>query len=250
MLKVNVENISLTDTGEKQPLLQNINFEIHEGKVYTILGKNGTGKSTLIKSLTGLLSDNLFSIKGTIFFNDQNLFTTEPESLRKIRSDKIRYVFQDAVNSYDPLKTFEYYFKFSNAERENIESLLDYFLLPGYNDISKLFPYEVSGGMAQRLSMVLAFAVNPKLIIFDEPTSGVDYAVANLLLLKLKDFTKKDNNIALMVTQDINFAEKVSDEIALLADGKLSSFSPVKEFFNRNDNETLNEFINSYNEIR
>ena len=250
MLKVNVENVSLTDDENKQTLLQNINFELNEGKIYTILGKNGTGKSTLIKALTGLLNNKLFTTEGTVFFNDQNIFTIEPEELRRLKQNKIRYVFQDAVNSFDPLKTFNYYFKNSFAEKESIDSLLKYFLLPSYKEISKLYPYEVSGGMAQRLSMVLAFAVNPKLIIFDEPTSGVDYAVSNLLLLKLNEYTKEENNIALLVTQDINFAEKSSDEIALLSDGTLSSFKTNHDFFNQHDNEALNEFINSYNEIK
>ena len=250
MLKVNVENVSLTGDENRQTLLQNINFELNEGKIYTILGKNGTGKSTLIKALTGLLNNKLFTTEGTVFFNDQNIFTIEPEELRRLKQNKIRYVFQDAVNSFDPLKTFNYYFKNSFAEKESIDSLLKYFLLPSYKEISKLYPYEVSGGMAQRLSMVLAFAVNPKLIIFDEPTSGVDYAVSNLLLLKLNEYTKEENNIALLVTQDINFAERSSDEIALLSDGTLSSFKTNHDFFNQHDNEALNEFINSYNEIK
>ena len=250
MLKVNVENILLTSDGNRQALLQNINFELNESKIYTILGKNGTGKSTLIKALTGLLNNNLFSTEGSVSFNKQNLYTIESKKLRKIRQQEIRYVFQDSVNSFDPLKTFDYYFKNSFAEKESIDSLLKYFLLPLYEEISKLYPYEVSGGMAQRLSMILAFAVNPKLIIFDEPTSGVDYAVSNLLLIKLKEYTRERNNTALLVTQDINFAEKSSDEIALLANGKLSPFMTSQEFFAQRDDETLNEFINSYNEIK
>jgi ABC-type glutathione transport system ATPase component len=250
MLKVNVENITLTGVQNRQALLQNINFELDVGKVYTILGKNGTGKSTLIKALTGLLNKNLFDINGTVFFNDQNLFVTGHENLRRIRQHEIRYVFQDAVNSFDPLKTFDYYFKNSFAEKEIIDSLLKYFLLPTYEEISKLYPYEVSGGMAQRLSMVLAFAVNPRLINFDEPTSGVDYAISNLLLLKLKEYTKERNNTALLVTQDINFAEKASDEIALLSDGRLSLFKKKRDFFTQHNDDALNEFINSYNEIK
>ena len=250
MLKVNFENISLTGDGNAQTLLQNINFELSRGKVYTIIGKNGTGKSTLIKAITGLLNKNLFTINGTVFFNNQNLFSVEDELCRKFRQQEIRYVFQDAITAFDPLKTFKYYFENSNTEKENIVSLLKFFLLPSYQEISKLYPYEVSGGMAQRISMVLAFAVKPKLIIFDEPTSNVDYAISNLLLLKLKEYTREENNTALLVTQDINFAEKVSDEIAFLSDRTLSSFKKNSEFFAQQNDEILNTFINSYNKIK
>ena len=250
MLKVNIENITFTVDGNTQTLLQNIKFELSRGKVYTILGKNGTGKSTLIKALTGLLNNNLFTTKGTVFFDEQNLLSIEPEKLRNIRQMTIRYVFQDAITAFAPLKKFKYYFENSNGEKENIVSLLKFFLLPSYEEISKLHPYEISGGMTQRLSMVLAFVVKPKLLIFDEPTSNVDYAISNLLLLKLKQYSKEENNIALLVTQDINFAEKASDEIAFLSDRTLSSFKNNSDFFAQPDNETLNTLINSYNEIK
>ncbi len=250
MLKVNVENITFTGDGNKQTLLQNNKFELSKGKVYTILGKNGTGKSTLIKAITGLLNENLFKTKGTVFFDEYNLLTIESEELRNIRLNAIRYVFQDAITTFNPLKTFRYYFENSNAQKADIVSLMKYFLLPSYEEISKLYPYEVSGGMAQRLSMVLAFAIKPELIIFDEPTSNVDYAISNLLLLKLKQYTKEENNIALLVTQDINFAEKASDEIAFLSNKALSSFKKNSDFFSQQDDETLNAIVNSYNEIK
>ena len=181
MLKVNIENITLSNNSEKHFILSNIKFELFERKVYTILGKNGSGKSTLIKSLTGLLNDNIFLTRGTVLLDGKDILTCDAKNLQQIRKNKIRYVFQDAVNSFDPLRTFKYYFENSLADKNQIEKLLKYFLLPGYDEVSRLYPYEVSGGMAQRLSTVLAFAANPILIIFDEPTSGVDYAIWSIL---------------------------------------------------------------------
>jgi ABC-type multidrug transport system ATPase subunit len=148
-------------------------------------------------------------------------------------------VFQDAANSFDPLKAFQYYFDNSLADKNKINELLEYFLLPDYDEISRLYSYEVSGGMAQRLSMILAFLADPQLIILDEPTSGIDYAISNLLLLKLKKFTKEDNKIVLIVTHDIIFAEQVSDELAFLSNGTLTQFSKKDEFFAKQDIDLL-----------
>jgi len=239
MFKVNIDNITISNNHTKHLLLKNVNFELLKGKVYTILGKNGTGKSTLIKSLTGLLNKNIFQTNGTVLFEDENIFNCDAGKLQQVRFNKIRYVFQDAVNSFDPLKTFQYYFKNSFAARDQIDELLNYFLLPDYNHISQSYPYEVSGGMAQRLSIVLALIANPQLLILDEPTSNIDYAISNLLLLKLKELTKEDRTV-LLVTQDINFAGKASDEISLISDGTISVFKSKIDFFAQQDVELLN----------
>ena len=248
MLNADIEIINLLSGSSKKLLLENIKFEIGSKSIYSILGKNGSGKTTIIKSLTGLLPQNLYEIKGKVKFNENDLLNIAPELLRSIRKEKIRYVFQDAINSFDPLKKFEYYFSNSEAAMYEIEEYLQYFLLPGYDKISKLYPYEISGGMAQRMSLIFALLAKPNLIILDEPTSGVDYAIVNLILLKLKEFVMDGENSVIIVTQDINFAEKVSDYIAFISDETISKFFPANEFINSVEAEH-NQFINSYREL-
>ncbi|MHB8843049.1 MAG: ATP-binding cassette domain-containing protein, partial [Candidatus Aquicultor sp.] len=142
--------------------------------------------------------------------------------LRIFRKEKVRYVFQDTMNSFDHLKTIRYYFDLLAKDKSEIEELTEYFLLPDLKSLYKMYPYEVSGGMAQRISFILALLSHPEIIILDEPTSGIDSAIANLFLLKLKEFTRRNKNSVLLVTQDISFAEKASDEIAYLVNGVLS----------------------------
>jgi len=248
MLNADIEIINLLSGSSKKLLLENIKFEIGSKSIYSILGKNGSGKTTIIKSLTGLLPQNLYEIKGKVKFNENDLLNIAPELLRSIRKEKIRYVFQDAINSFDPLRKFEYYFNNSEATMLEIEEYLQYFLLPGYDKISKLYPYEISGGMAQRMSLIIALLAKPNLIILDEPTSGVDCAIVNLILLKLKEFVVDGGNSLIIVTQDINFAEKVSDYIAFISDETISQFFPANEFINSVESEHI-QFISSYLEL-
>jgi ABC-type glutathione transport system ATPase component len=248
MLNADIDKINLLSGSSKKLLLKNLKFEISSKSIFTILGKNGSGKTTLIKSLTGLLPQNQYEVKGRVEFSKNDLLNLAPEILRSIRKDKIRYVFQDAINSFDPLRKFEYYFNNSDAAMLEIEEQLLYFVLPGYDKISKLYPYELSGGMAQRMSLIFALLAKPNLIILDEPTSGVDYAIVNLILLKLKEFVMDGENSVIIVTQDINFAEKVSDYIAFISDGTISQFFPANEFINSIEKEH-NQFINSYREL-
>jgi len=248
MLNADIRSVTLHAENKNRIVLKNIKFDIIEGKVYTILGKNGSGKSTLIKSLTSLLPADLYEVDGNVLFEGTNLLQAPEKKLREIRKYNIRYVFQDASNSLDPLKKIKYYFDLSNISPLKIEELLLYFLLPEYKKLSELHSYELSGGMAQRLLIVLALLANSDILILDEPTSGVDYAVMNLILLKMKNFVRDNDKSVLIVTQDINFALKSSDQIAYLSDGRLTKFFTPDKLLNSPDDK-LKIFINSFKDI-
>lgn len=233
MLNVLLNKVSTADKNKERVILKDIFFELEGGNVYTILGKNGTGKSTLLKSLTGLLDKRTYSLEGKVIYNDKDILTVSNDELQQIRRNEIKYVFQDPVNSFDHLKKFKYYFNLATEEQEEISKLLDFFLLPDSKTLFKMHPYEVSGGMAQRISFILTLLVKPKIIFLDEPTSGIDAPVVNLLLIKLKEFVD-EGNLALMVTQDLDLAKNGSNKIAFLSDGTLSKFSSPEEFFKLN----------------
>lgn len=229
MLEVNINYINLKDGMSSKPLLRNIRFGLEEGNIYTVLGKNGSGKTTLINSLTKLLDNNVYDINGSVNYYGSNIYEMNINDLLNLRKKNIRYVFQDSVNSFDPLKKFEYYFKNLNIDLNELEVLLEYFLLPNLEKLSAMYPYEVSGGMAQRVSACIAISNKPKLLILDEPTSAIDITISNLLCKKLREFATGHKAMILIITQDLDFAENVSDYIAYLKEGSLSNFSPVSE---------------------
>lgn len=243
-----IDKIILTDQTGTRTILKDIRFNLKSSKIYTILGKNGSGKSTLIKALTGLLDKNTFRIEGKTLWNGENIFNIDYDRLLKIRKSEIRYTLQDLTNNFDPLKKLKYYFDNTGFDETIINEKLKSFMLPGYKNISKLYPYEISGGMAQRLSLMLALLPNPKFLILDEATSAIDYTNINLVKLMLKEFTSI-GNLALIVTHDLDFAKTVSDEIAFLDNGTLSEFKTVNVFFDDSlDNYT--DFLKSHKELK
>lgn len=246
MLKVSIDRLAVIRGDYQEILLRNVKFDLGKNQIYSIVGKNGSGKTTLIKSLTGLLNKKFYSINGKVFFEEDDLLAIDYESLRLIRQNKIKYVFQDAKNSFDQLKKMKYYFDGINDSAAEKEKSLAYFLLPQLSELNLLHPYEVSGGMAQRISLALALLAHPSLIILDEPTSGVDTAIANLLLLKLKEFVKNNSASVLLVTQDLSFANMISDKISMIANGELTPFLPAEDFFKLSKNAYSNDLINSY----
>ena len=242
---VNIKELKLSTSTEEKVLLNDIFFNLSEKCIYTILGKNGSGKSTLIKSLAGLLVKRFYSVKGSIVADNIDITTATEDELMSIRREKIKYVFQDATNSFDPLRKLGYYFKRFRLDIKESEELLNYFLLPRLNELSQMYPYELSGGMAQRFSFVIALLMNPELLILDEPTSGIDAAIANLFLLKIKEFISGDKKAVLLVTQDIEFAKSAGGFTAHISEGTFFPFKPNEEYFN--SEEIL--FKNSWGEL-
>jgi ABC-type glutathione transport system ATPase component len=247
LLKVNRLSV-LTANIKPVQLIKDINFDIPPGSIYTITGKNGSGKTTLIKALTGLLDKALYNISGEVLFENKDLLDLRTNDPYPFRNNKVKYVFQDAVNSFDPLKTIAFYFnKFSN-EAGKTEELLDYFLLPKGNSLFNLYPYEISGGMAQRISIILALLAKPDLLIMDEPTSALDSPIVNLLIHKLKEFAGSGERSILLVTQDLTFAKELSTRISFLSNHTLSEFYDIETFFSRNNADTEN-LVNCYREL-
>ena len=253
MLDVKIKKIILHERGT---LLSEIKFALEPGNISTILGSNGTGKSTLIKSLTGLLDSRFYSVEGSVVFDKEDILSLNYSSLLDIRRNKIKYVFQDSINSFDHLMKFDYYFRRIAKDISEADDLLEYFILPAPHKLFSLYPYEVSGGMAQRISFVLALLAHPQIIILDEPTSGIDSAISNLFLIKLKEFVAQKKHLnggkdhsALLVTHDIMFAQKISDKIAFISEGKLSSFVDTQKFFEAGIDPSLNKFLTAGNSL-
>ena len=248
MLKAEINNISFRGDGTQRVLLRDLFFQLESNSISIIVGKNGTGKSTLIRSLTRLLDERFYSITGRVLFNDTDLMAVSYDELLKIRSAGIRYVFQDAINSFDPLRNIGHYFK-GYEDNPDLKNLFDNLLLPEIKGLFRLYPYEISGWMAQRLLLASALLANPEILILDEPTSGIDTPVSNLIVLKLEEFVQKENNSVLLVTQDLEFARKAGSRIAFLEEGILSPFYPADEFFGRSD-PGLEKFVSAYNQLK
>ncbi len=223
-------------------VLKDVSFEVPEGEALCILGRSGTGKSVTLKLMIGLLQPD----SGIVCIGGEDITGCKGESLSRVRRN-IGFLFQSAAlfdsftlrdNLALPLKRFE---KDKSAEEieKIVQETLDHVGLG--KDLEKL-PAELSGGMRKRAGLARALALEPKLLLVDEPSSGLDRITAaeiDELLLTVK---KERHTTMVIVTHDVHGARKVGDKIAVLDQGCLVSFGTVDEV-EKSDNKVARELI-------
>ncbi len=214
MLSVNIQSVSRRSEIPNCVVLSNIIFDLKPKEILAVIGANGAGKTTLLNSLLLLDRDNI-SVKGSINLLETQLLEASEAELINARKNYVKYIFQDASNCFDPLKKFVYYFN-DTSQINELESYLNYFLLPGPDEILKKYPTQLSVGSVQRLAIIWGMLKKSPLLMLDEPTSALDPPLINLLSHKLKAWCEHNLSSVIFATQNIEFAVSTASSVAIL----------------------------------
>jgi len=239
---LNVENLRAyyaTDRGYVKAV-DNVSFEVREGEVFGIAGESGCGKSTLVQSLV-LLKPPLTHISGDALLNGLSLFKSDRKTLEKIRMKEISIIPQYALNALNPTRKVRDIvvdiirskgYPLSEKEVEELlEQRLSMVMLS--RRVKDMYPIELSGGMRQRVSLVISTLLNPKLLIADEITSALDVSTQRRILELLQDFMKTGIVKSLIfVTHDLASLYQIADRIMIMYAGKVVEMGPVDDIIN------------------
>jgi oligopeptide/dipeptide ABC transporter ATP-binding protein len=217
-----------------------ISFKIEQGQNLGLIGESGCGKSTVVKSLLRLLPRNAFVAQGEISFLGRNLLTVKRAELDQMRWRDIAYIPQSAMNSLDPvIKIGE---QISEAilahdqitKRKAHEKAVSLFELVGLDPKRlKHYPHQFSGGMKQRSVISMSLALQPKLIIADEPTTGLDVLVQDQILTEIEKIHHTTNASLMFVTHDIGIVAEGCQRIAVMYAGKIVEYADSESLFER-----------------
>ncbi len=221
-------------------VLDGVNLRVRRGETLTIVGRSGIGKSVMLKTLTGLMSVD----SGRIFVDGDEVTELDEDQLRDVRR-KMGMLFQSAA-LFDSMTIYEnvaYPLKehtdFNDARRlEVAKETLEMVDLHGIED---QLPGELSGGMKKRVGLARAIALRPPIILYDEPTTGLDPITANVINRMIRRLQERLEITSIIVTHDLQSAFMVTDRIAMLHGGKIISVQSVEDFRESHD-ERIYEF--------
>lgn len=228
---LDVKNLSvLLDTREKQSLLvDNVSFSLRPGECLGILGESGSGKSLTVKSILGLLDSN-FKISGEAFYKNKDLLQESKENLRKIRGRSITMVLQNPMTCFDQLcrigdqigETFAAHLGLDEkAIREKSILTLEKMLIRDPEEVLEKFPHQLSGGMLQRIMIGIATAMEPDLLVADEPTTAIDAITQYEILEEFLRIKNESNTAVIFITHDLGVVSKLTDKIIVMSKGKV-----------------------------
>ena len=223
-----VEIIDLYKSFNGLDILKGVNLSIENGKTHVIIGRSGSGKTVLLKHMIGIVKAD----KGKIYVDNVDITELSENDLAKIRF-KFGMVFQGAA-LFDSLTVQENVgfllyenSKLSNQElKERVKDLLS---LVGLKDIEDKYPQELSGGMKKRVAIARALCLNPSIILYDEPTTGVDPIGADMINSLIKNLHDKLRITSIVVTHDLSSAFRIADYVSMLFDGKIIYTGTVNE---------------------
>ena len=235
-----VRDLRVVQRADGQPLVHGVSFTLAAGACLGIVGESGSGKTLTCRSIMGLLPPTLAG-RGSVLFNGIDLVHAPAEQMRQIRGSKIALVLQQPMTAFDPLYTIGGQFcetlaahgAYSTAQAHALAvRLFGQVRLDAPHEILRSYPHELSGGMLQRCMIALALALEPQIIIADEPTTALDAETQFEVVQRFQDLRVQCNTAIIFVSHDLGVVQRLADTVLVMKDGCCVEYGPAQTVFN------------------
>lgn len=232
LLEVSKLNIHFKSDRSKEPIhaVRDLSFTLKQGEMLGVVGESGSGKSITNLALMNLLPDSAIIKADKAVFNGHNLLDLKEKEWQKIRGHEVAMIFQDPMTALNPFLSVQFQMvetiqthlglSKSAAIDKSIE-LLTLVGIPSPKERLKSYPFELSGGMAQRVMIAMAISTDPKLLIADEPTTALDVTIQKQILNLLKMLQEKNNMSVILVTHDLGVVSEYSERLQVMYAGEI-----------------------------
>ena len=231
LLSIDNLSVSLPTGSDRAYAIEDISLALHAGETVCVVGESGSGKSLTAKAIMALLpAPHVRVSAGKITFGNEDLVSANYERMRQIRGSEISMIFQEPMTALNPVMTIgsqiDEIFRFhatmtANERREKAIHLLNDVNLPDPKQIVNAYAHELSGGQRQRAMIAMALALNPKILIADEPTTALDVTI-QAQIFELMDKLKKENDTAIiLITHDMGVVAELADNVAVMYMGNI-----------------------------
>lgn len=256
MLKI--KDLSIKYSKNKSVSVDKFNLSMKQGEIISIVGESGSGKSTVIKAILGTLSDSGEISNGEIIFEGESLIEKSKDDLRKLRGTKISMIFQECAGTLNPIRKIgkqyvEYICTHSKMNKKEAwilaVTMLEKMRLPDGENIMNSYPYQLSGGMCQRVGIAIAMTFKPILLLADEPTSALDVTNQAQIVKHMMELRSDYNTSIIIVTHNIGVAAYMADKIIVMKDGKIMDYGTRDQVLNNPESDYTKELLNSIPEM-
>ncbi|MBZ0163589.1 MAG: ABC transporter ATP-binding protein [Notoacmeibacter sp.] len=220
------------------PIVDNVTFSVEAGKTVCLVGESGSGKSMIANAVVGLLPGTRLAITGgDIRFRGTSLPELGPKAMRDLRGRRISMIFQDPTSALNPVRRirtqFDEVFSAHGVEPETgrearMRQLLELAHLPNPRRILDAYPFELSGGQRQRVMISMAMALNPDLLIADEPTTALDVTTQAQVLQLIEELKENFGTAVLFITHDFGVVAEIADDVVVLRHGRIVEQGPLE----------------------
>ena len=240
MALLEIRELNIVYHGKKKDseIVSNVSLSVEKGQCLCIVGESGSGKTMTMKATMGLLDHN-FTIKGTAMLNDIDLIKADKETLRKMRGKNMTMIMQNPMVCFDSLYRIGYQMKETFKEHtdwndneiyEKSIEILEKMQITDPAEVLRKYPHQLSGGMLQRIMIGIAIAMNPDVLIADEPTTAID-SITQYEIMKEFQRLKEMGITMIFITHDLAVASMISDKIVVMNKGKVvdrGTFDEIK----------------------
>ena len=239
--------------------IDHINFRLYPGETLGIVGESGSGKSTLLKAAMGLLGKSGRVTRGDIWFQEKDIPDLSRGEMQKICGEKIGMIFQDAGASLCPIRTigeqiYESITAHKKMSREQAkEKALGLFEKLKFQDGERIwnsYPFELSGGMNQRVGIAIAMLMEPPVLLADEPTSALDVAVQRQVVQEMLALRELFGTAIILVTHDIGVVSAMADSILVLKEGKVMEYGAATQVLETPQNDYTRKLLSAVPRLR
>ena len=255
---ISIKNLSVEYASENSSTeaLKNISVDVDKNEIIGIVGESGSGKSTLIKSIMRILSAPGLITSGEVLFDNKDILKMSNEQIFDIRWKGISLVKQKALNSLNPVAKigyqislpFRYHMGLNKVDADKkARELLDLVNIDAVHFDS--YPHELSGGMRQRVIIAMAMALQPKLIIMDEPTTALDVITEHEIIDSIRTLQKKLKFSIIFITHDLNLLLQFADKVCVLYNGELVDYGSVGQIKKGGKHNYTKKLLNSIPKI-
>lgn len=248
-LHVNVK----TKTGVT-PLVQGVNFELKRGSVLGLVGESGCGKTVTSMAILQLLDRKTSKIEGSITLQGRELNGLSDKEMRRIRGKDIAFIMQNPMNAFTPVFTIGHQFvetirshtpcSKKQAKELAIEAM-QHVNLPNPAKLLKCYPFQLSGGMLQRVMIAIAACTHPAVIIADEPTTALDVKNQKKVLCHLDKIRSEYGSAILLISHDLGVISEMADEVAVMQNGRIVEKADVFQLFDEPQHEYTKKLLNA-----